>query len=454
MKILNFILIYSFLFSPLSYSGDEKTPEDLLREQMSYYHSEYPDYLKQKYELAISEYYWKRTYDLNTLAQAIEQRLQRIDNEVESQKNDFYKNLTDSELTPLGSLTLLRSISNSIEQKAFELQEYMSSSKSLINKIQIECLDENMTKESSKFDPRYIFTVPQYAFTAGEAPQIDTKVYFQVNYSTGDGQFNSSAEIENEQMDDTQAAIVYGGAAIVVGVAMAFGVEEPNTLSLIFAISVAILQTVTSFFLGTHSQHEYKKQMEKLIVLYDELNNDIYKVHEELVPKSNEIFKNYCQKSFGEKNQDKLILVSLYEEKLKLLSNKYIEIKNLASQLQQIVVQQEKAVLGQVQSDAEFFNRFEEEIAQKYSESVDKLFEYESQLDIDSFNYFLEKPAVRINTISEKGKTLEKLNQVYGLWDEVIIGDAKYDAVEGPKSINWAAFKNQTMIFIQEELKW
>ncbi len=450
MRILSLLLSFLLFFPPYSISGgDEETPEDVLKKQMKFYQDEYPSYLKEKYKLALSEYFWKRAQDLKTLSTAINLRLAQMDAEIEDAQASFNRYLFQSNETPVQSITILRSISNTLVQKIDELESYQQSLQQLSVSIDKECNEKDLISKANEFDPRYIFPVPQYAFTAGEAPKINMQIYFQVNYNTDGGQFGYNTEVDGEQMTEEQEAVVYIGAAIITGLIIAGTGWGATAGAAIFAGSVQVMKLLTAFSMGSAAQDEYKKQMEKVIKMYDELNNDIYTVHDELAQNSSQMIQDYCSSSISKMNNDERIFVQNINKSIVLVTNKEKLVNQTYQDMKNIVTEEENKIFGQVQSDLDFLNQNQSIISTKYRESTDLLFAYEQELDQKAMNYFVTKSAVSIEKINFYEKSLLKVNEAYSMWDDLIVGDAKFNATNGPKSINWEVFRKQSLQVIE-----
>ena len=443
MKILILII---FSFTSMNLFAQDAS--ELLQKYISYYNTEYESYLKSHYELNVSEYYWKRIKDLRAFGVAIDRKSDGLKLKGQQIKDEYY-NAKYSDMDASDRLSILRAKYYDIQHQKDTIDQYSVSLAKTRSSVHLSCNEKHVEDITKKLDPALMYSIPQYMFDPSGAPKLDMNYYFSLNYNYGQG-FESAGGPESN-LSDEQGMIVYGGATAAVAVAMCFGVEEPTTLSAIFAGTAAVLKGVMDIYTSIASSKEYAKQMEKLEKKYTELNAMIVSKHDQVSQVRSDIIRKTCENTLASKNVEGATILPSYLSALhsKVQTNQK-SLDLIHDEIKADLQKEEQDLHDQIVSSREFFKRFEKVIGEKYEHQMNKLFEYELQLDSASLIYFLSKPSASLVLLQTSSSRMDKINSLGKLWDDLIVGEAKFKSESGPQSINWQvmsdSLKNAVMM--------
>lgn len=442
MKTLIILLLIPFL-------AQAEDPTELLNKYYDYYSREYEGYLKSKYELNVSESYWKKVKDVKAFGAGLELKSQELISKAH-QLEDKYYHTKNSDLDATEKLSFMRAAFMDLFHQKNTLDQYSLSLNKARSTPHFACGDSHVQEMVRKLDPELMYAIPQYMFDPSGAPKLDISYYFSLSYNYGSS-FETGGGAETN-LSDGQGMVVYGGAALVTGAAMAFGVVEPTTLSAIFAGSAAVLKFAVDIYSSINGSHEYAKKMKKLQGRYTDLNHLIAQKHKQISSIRSEIIRARCEETIGvQKESDKSVLPLFLDG----LSAKTASVQRTMNQLYEALKEdlqkEEKLLLDRIVSDKEFFRKQAQVISKKYSDQMNKLFEYEIKLDSESLMYFLGKPAQTLTQYQSSRNLQQKMRNMNVLWDEIIIGNARFQSEEGPQSINWQAMKEGLENVLQME---
>jgi exonuclease VII large subunit len=199
------------------------------------------------------------------------------------------------------------------------------------------------------------------------------------------------------------------------------------------------------------SSKEYAKQMEKLQKKYTELNAMIVSKHDQVSQVRSDIIRKNCENTLDSKNvEGATILPSYLSALLSKVQTNQKSLDLIHDEIKEDLQKEEQDLHDQIVSSREFFKRFEKVIGEKYEQQMNKLFEYELQLDNASLIYFLSKPSTSLVQLQTSSSRMDKINSLGKLWDDLIVGEAKFKSESGPQSINWQvmsdSLKNAVMM--------
>jgi hypothetical protein len=435
MKKLIFILL-----SLVSMNVFAEDASELLNKYITYYNTEYEAYLKSKYELNVSEYYWKRIKDLKAFGLALNRKSNGLNVKGQEIRDEYYK-VKYSDMDASDRLSILRAKYFDLRHQKDTVDQYLESLSKTKSSVHLSCNEEHVQQITKNLDPELMYSIPQYMFDPSGAPKLDMHYYFSLTYNYGQG-FESAGGAENN-LTDEQGMIVYGGATAAVVVAMCFGVEEPTTLSAIFAGTAAILKGVVDLYTSVAGSKAYAEEMEKLQKQYSQLNAMIATKHKNVSQVRSDIIKKSCESTLDRKDADNEAIIPSYMNALmtKVQSDqKSLEL--IHNDLKEDLHKEELALHDQIVSSRDFFKRYEIVLGEKYAQQMNKLFEYELQLDNASLIYFLSKPSASLAQIQQATSHMDKMKYVGTLWDDLIVGEAKFNSESGPQSINWQVMSN------------
>ena len=442
MKILILII---FSFTSMNLFAQDAS--ELLQKYISYYNTEYESYLKSKYELNVSEYYWKRIKDLRAFGVAIDRKSDGLKLKGQQIKDEYYK-AKYSDMDASDRLSILRAKYYDIQHQKDTIDQYSVSLAKTRSSVHLSCNEKHVEDINKKLDPALMYSIPQYMFDPSGAPKLDMNYYFSLNYNYGQG-FESAGGPESN-LSDEQGMIVYGGATAAVAVAMCF-TAEPTTLAAIFAGTAAVLKGVMDIYTSIASSKEYAKQMEKLEKKYTELNAMIVSKHDQVSQVRSDIIRKTCENTLDSKNVEGATILPSYLSALhsKVQTNQK-SLDLIHDEIKADLQKEEQDLHDQIVSSREFFKRFEKVIGEKYEQQMNKLFEYELQLDSASLIYFLSTPSASLVLLQTSSSRMDKINSLGKLWDDLIVGEAKFKSESGPQSINWQvmsdSLKNAVMM--------
>lgn len=440
-----------FLFTLLILTSTVQANGEALKnldDQYKYYDSEYEGFLRSKYELNVSEYYWKKVKDVQALGLALSARSSQILNRGQ-ELNDEYKEIRFGPLQPMERLGLMRAKYYDLSHQRATLEQYNDSLSRVRDSAHLTCEEKIIEDIGSRMDPSLMYPIPQYAFDPTGVPKIDVNYYFSVNYSSSGGM--SGTVGGQSQMSDGQQTFVYVGAGAVTLVAACFGVVEPTTVSLIFSGTVAVLTGVVAVYNDLNGNKEYIKTIKKMQQRYAELNSLIVKKHDAVSSNRQLILSKRCHEIVEDTNKSS-ILTNYISSLSNRLQSDLKHLRTMEMEMAGELHEEEERLLQRVVTSKEFFKRNLELISTRYAQQMERLFEYEMELDSAAFMYFISSPAVAYANYTKDDTLRGKMEKMNGLWDDLLVGEAKFDAEEGPKSINWEAMSSSLRGQFKKEL--
>jgi hypothetical protein len=425
---------------------------DALDNKIDYFRTaeKYPTFLKNRYELYLNEYYWKRIQDVQNYGTSISMFRDDIDSE-NQQADSELNNVLLSNISDIEKLVFLESLKATVKRNETKLIKQSSDLVSIKESIKLECSDEVVNNVNQILDPYLMYTVPQFQFSAEKGPEIDVKLYVSVNFSET-GTYSTSGSIDQSYSDD-QELLIAGTGAITMGVMMYFGVTDPNALSAGFAAGAAVMKGLIAINDMFKSSEEYEEQIDKISDKYDDLNNIINTEHLNMRNYSNETVQNSCKSVFGV-NDDGEQIAATY------LSNLILAHRITKASTAKLYVRFDKNIkLLTKKIDSELIKNFnflaeiKNIIDQEYIKFSQIEFSNSLSLDRESFDYFLSDMLPISLNINQSETLTKNINNADKFWDMEIEGNSKYSAPEGLQSINYSTLVKNVKMAIGEEIK-
>lgn len=435
MKTL--FLIFSIVFCMSAFGADD--PSQLLKKYITYYDTEYEGYLKSKYQLSVSEYYWKKVKDVKAFGVAIVRKSDEILGKSRNLRDRFNK-LKFGDKETVERLSLMRALYFDLKHQKNTIDQYADSLNYTRSSVHLTCNEAHINEMTSKLDPELMYTIPQYVFDPTGAPKLDINYYFSLSYNYGSG-FDAAGGTEGT-MSDEQGMLVYGGAALVTAAFMACGVEDPVTLSAVFAGTAAVLKGAVDLYTDLVGSSEYVKKMKELEREYGNLNKLIVQKHKNVSDIRSEIISSRCDETIGTPKDADIEMLPVYlESVMRSIQLKHKEISELHDIVTTDLKNEERSLLDKVVSSKEFFSKHTKRVGEMYAKEMNKLFSYELQLDNASLIYFLNSPAITYAQYQNSRTESEKMKNLGNLWTNLIEGEAKFNSESAPQSINWNSMK-------------
>ncbi len=408
------------------------------------YKSSYPEMLETQYRLRIETYYAQRAFDLKTYAEHLINEAAALNRTSVSNEKNWTNLLAkqqgsgDVERTALEALTYKtvqkRTLRRINENKAQldELFEYYPEA----------CSEDHGNKVTDIWAPSKIYPVYHIVMGADLMPSLEIPFSIAANYNYSGGTHSGGASLgaSEDPGQSIESSFIGTGVGILI--------SNPEPL---FTKIAAVALIVIGFGLfvvnSLKAVKKWKEMRDKIIGIYNDLNQFFVKTHQDLDTKSAVIVKDSCKEALFLNDEDRVVPAqeSVLYSYILSAKNKVAEIQTLVAKGHKKIEHEYEKKLQEkykklLESEVKYFNLLDKFGEKAITKSFANLYQDEANLNrvatLSFANFF--KRVKEISSDQTKERDREAMfNDLNRVWNDHIKTDSQMNLGKGRESRVW-----------------